>query len=65
VSAADGRVTLSLSGALPPVLRTAADLDAVEVTAHPADLEELFLTYYRTDRPVSEVDAIPEVHRAR
>ena len=65
VSAADGQLTLSLSGALAPVLRTAADLDAVEVSARPADLEELFLTYYRTDRPVSEVDTTPEVHRAR
>jgi ABC-2 type transport system ATP-binding protein len=43
----DRTVTLTLSGAIAPVLRAAADLDAVDVTARPTDLEELFLRYYR------------------
>ena len=43
-------VAVSVSGPLAPVLRAAADLDAVDVTARPADLDELFLRYYRDDR---------------
>ncbi|HEX5293529.1 MAG TPA: ABC transporter ATP-binding protein [Streptosporangiaceae bacterium] len=43
-------VALSVSGPLAPVLRIAADLGAVDMTARPADLEELFLRYYRHDR---------------
>ena len=30
-----------------PLLRVAAELNAVELTARPADLDELFLAYYR------------------
>jgi ABC-2 type transport system ATP-binding protein len=41
-------VTLSVSGAIAAVLRVAADLDAVDVTARPTDLDELFLRYYRS-----------------
>ncbi len=44
-------VTLSVTGEVAPVLRTAADLGAVDLTARPADLEELFLGYYRLDGP--------------
>jgi ABC-2 type transport system ATP-binding protein len=43
-------VALSVSGPLAPALRVAADLGAVDVTARPADLDELFLRYYRDDR---------------
>lgn len=43
-------VALSVSGPIAPVLRIAADLDAVDVTARPADLDELFLRYYRDGR---------------
>jgi ABC-2 type transport system ATP-binding protein len=43
-------VALSVSGPLAPVLRAAADLGAADVTARPADLDELFLRYYRDDR---------------
>jgi ABC-2 type transport system ATP-binding protein len=43
-------VALSVSGPVAPVLRVAADLGAVDVTARPADLDELFLRYYRDDR---------------
>ena len=48
VHCADGRITLSVTGPIAPLLRVAADLDPLEVTARPADLDELFLTYYRT-----------------
>jgi beta-exotoxin I transport system ATP-binding protein len=41
------RITLSLRGPLAPVLAAAATLDAVDIVARPADLDELFLTYYR------------------
>ncbi len=44
-------VALSVSGPIAPALRVAADLAAVDVTARPADLDELFLRYYRDDRP--------------
>ena len=43
----DGRIVLSLHGAVAPVLRAAAALDPIDVTARRADLDELFLTYYR------------------
>ena len=39
---------MSVAGPIAPLLRVAADLDPVEMTARPADLDELFLTYYRT-----------------
>ena len=44
---ADGRVTLSVTGGVGPLLRVASDFDPLDVTARPADLEELFLSYYR------------------
>jgi len=48
--AADGeRVTLQVTGELAPLLRVIADHDPVDVVARHADLEELFLTYYRED----------------
>jgi ABC-2 type transport system ATP-binding protein len=40
-------VTLSLNGPIAAVLRVAADLNAVDLTARPTDLDELFLRYYR------------------
>jgi ABC-2 type transport system ATP-binding protein len=43
-------VALSVSGPLAPALRVAADLGAVDVTARPTGLDELFLRYYRDDR---------------
>jgi ABC-2 type transport system ATP-binding protein len=48
VHCADGRLTVSVAGPLAPLLRVAADLDPLEMTARPADLDELFLSYYRT-----------------
>ncbi len=43
------RVSLSVTGPVAALLRVAADLDPTDITAGPADLDELFLTYYRTD----------------
>ena len=43
----DGRIALSLHGPVGPVLAAAAALDPIDVTARRADLDELFLTYYR------------------
>ena len=51
VHCADRRITVSVVGPIAPLLRVAADLDPVEMTARPADLDELFLTYYRTGPP--------------
>jgi ABC-2 type transport system ATP-binding protein len=39
---------LSVTGPVAPLLREAAELDAVDLTARRADLDELFLTYYRS-----------------
>jgi ABC-2 type transport system ATP-binding protein len=47
----DRRITVSVAGPIASLLRVAADLDPVEMTARPADLDELFLTYYRTSPP--------------
>jgi ABC-2 type transport system ATP-binding protein len=43
------RVTLRVTGELAPLLRVIADHDPVDVVARHADLDELFLTYYRQD----------------
>jgi ABC-2 type transport system ATP-binding protein len=43
------RLTLAVRGPVAPVLRAAAALNPVGITARPADLDELFLTYYRRD----------------
>ncbi len=43
----DGLVRLALTGPLAPVLAAAAALDPIDMTARPADLDELFLRYYR------------------
>lgn len=43
------RITLSVTGPVAPLLRVAADEGAIDVTARRADLDELFLSYYRGD----------------
>jgi beta-exotoxin I transport system ATP-binding protein len=49
---ADGdRVTLQATGELAPLLRLIADHDPLDVVARHADLDELFLTYYRDEGP--------------
>lgn len=45
----DGRLNLSVTGPLTPLLQLAASLEPLDMTARSADLDELFLTYYRTD----------------
>ncbi len=49
------RIAISLTGPVAPVLRVAADLEPTELTARPADLDDLFLSYYRTS---SEADCV-------
>jgi beta-exotoxin I transport system ATP-binding protein len=48
VTAADGsRMTLDVVGEIGPVLRVIASHDPVDLTSRPADLDELFLGFYR------------------
>ena len=49
LNANGGHIALSLHGPVAPVLRAAADLDPIDIIARPADLDELFLTYYRDE----------------
>ena len=51
------RITLALRGDVAPVLRVAAELNPLDVVARPADLDELFLTYYRDQSEEKSVDA--------
>ncbi|MEU2006906.1 ABC transporter ATP-binding protein [Rhodococcus sp. NPDC019627] len=53
---AHGAVTLAVSGPIAPLLRVVADLDPVDMTVRGADLDELFLNFYRTgaDREVTD-----------
>ena len=46
------RIVLAVSGPVGRLLQVAAAHDPVDITARPADLEELFLSYYRTDTTV-------------
>lgn len=61
----DASVTLSLTGPVAGVLRIAADLDALDVSARPADLDELFLSYYRTGPDASDSPTPPPERRDR
>jgi ABC-2 type transport system ATP-binding protein len=51
------QLTLTVQGPLAPVLHAAADHDPVDITARPADLDELFLDYYRHDQAKEPADA--------
>ncbi len=52
VTSSDGHtVGLQVTGAIGPVLRAIADHDPVDLTARHADLDELFLAYYREAAP--------------
>lgn len=44
---APDRLRLAISGPIAPALRAVAALDPVDLEARPADLDELFLSYYR------------------
>ena len=52
----DGRAVFAVRGSVAPLLRVAASLEPLDVLARPADLDELFLTFYR-DSPAGAVDA--------
>ncbi len=53
VSALNGRVTLSFDGDMPSLLQTATSVGALrDISTHEADLEEIFLTYYRDEEVV-------------
>ena len=59
VTSCDGpAIQLEVTGAIGPVLRAIADQDPVDVTSRHADLDELFLAYYREP-------AAPESSHAR
>jgi ABC-2 type transport system ATP-binding protein len=49
VSVAGNRLDLAVSGSPDEVIKAAASHEVVDLTAGPADLEELFLGYYRGD----------------
>jgi ABC-2 type transport system ATP-binding protein len=59
VTLSDGaRLELEVTGQIGPLLRRIADHDPVDLTSRHADLDELFLGFYR-DTPA------PEASRAR
>lgn len=57
VARGHGAVTLAVAGRIAPLLRVAAGLDPVDMTVRGADLDELFLNFYRTGagREVTDV----------
>jgi ABC-2 type transport system ATP-binding protein len=48
LSADTTAVRFSVVGPIVPLLRVSVGFDPIVMTARPADLEELFLSYYRT-----------------
>ncbi|MGW0040591.1 ABC transporter ATP-binding protein [Rhodococcus sp. NPDC003348] len=58
---ADGRVTLSVTGPVAGLLSRAGSLGAVDVSARRADLDELFLRFYR-DESQGEQTGVPDAH---
>ncbi len=52
VTALDGdRIELQVAGPIGPVLKVIAEHDPVDLVSRPADLDELFLGYYREPEP--------------
>jgi ABC-2 type transport system ATP-binding protein len=48
VTGSDGaRITLDVTGEIAPVLKVIADHDPADLISRPADLDELFLSFYR------------------
>lgn len=64
---ADGRYTFSVTGTVAELLSTAGGLGAVDISARRADLDELFLSYYRdaADEDTTVRNATGEVTDAR
>ena len=57
VVSSDGpRITIEVSGAIGPVLRIVADLEPVDLVSRHADLDELFLSFYRDNPPEGTED---------
>jgi ABC-2 type transport system ATP-binding protein len=55
---AGARVAMDVTGEIGPVLKLIATNDPVDLTARPADLDELFLGYYQDGAPA----AVPDAH---
>ena len=54
VTVDDRRVTVSFDGEMHELLQVATDVGALQdITTHEADLEEIFLTYYRDEEVVA------------
>jgi len=54
VTAIDGRVTLSFDGDMEALLRTATTFGGLrDISTHEADLEEIFLAYYRDEEAMA------------
>ena len=51
ISIRENRVTLSYDGKMDLLLKTINKYDVVDITTREADLEEIFLTYYRDGEP--------------
>jgi ABC-2 type transport system ATP-binding protein len=56
LDASGAHVVLEVSGAIGPVLRIAADLDPVGLVSRQADLDELFLSFYRDEGQAPDAD---------
>jgi hypothetical protein len=56
-------VTLDVTGEIGPVLKVIARHDPVDLTSRPADLDELFLDFYRQS-PGQEVPHARQHHPA-
>jgi ABC-2 type transport system ATP-binding protein len=57
VQVAGSAATVSFEGAMSGLLRVATDHDVVNLTHSEADLEEIFLAYYRNGQPAEQVGA--------
>jgi ABC-2 type transport system ATP-binding protein len=55
ITADPRRLRLTLTGSVAPVLQAIAPLGPIDLTAKPADLDELFLDYYRSAEHPEEV----------
>jgi beta-exotoxin I transport system ATP-binding protein len=56
IDSSGAHLTLEITGAIGPVLRIAADLDPVGLVSRQADLDELFLGFYRDENEVHDAD---------